>query len=108
MFNILYRFNIFTCSPRGTGFLSGHADGTIVRYYVVEDSTMEQQVVLIFIFLSYTLYTEVTCLSMYSSMNHLPLLCFLFQNEMINYNKSQTSVVIFDKMVMGLNFSNCC
>ncbi|XP_075225811.1 intraflagellar transport protein Oseg2 [Lycorma delicatula] len=28
---------------RGTGFLSGHADGTVVRYYVAEDSAMEQQ-----------------------------------------------------------------
>ncbi|KAL1129294.1 hypothetical protein AAG570_013823, partial [Ranatra chinensis] len=27
----------------GTGFISGHADGTIVRYYVAEDSMMEQQ-----------------------------------------------------------------
>ncbi|KAJ9575458.1 hypothetical protein L9F63_007663, partial [Diploptera punctata] len=30
-------------NSRGTGFISGHADGTIVRYYVTEDSTMEQQ-----------------------------------------------------------------
>ncbi|PNF37590.1 hypothetical protein B7P43_G11975 [Cryptotermes secundus] len=30
-------------NPRGTGFLSGHEDGTIVRYYVVEDSSMEEQ-----------------------------------------------------------------
>ncbi|RZF39607.1 hypothetical protein LSTR_LSTR001128 [Laodelphax striatellus] len=28
---------------RGTGFLSGHADGTIVRYYIAEDPAMEQQ-----------------------------------------------------------------
>lgn len=28
---------------RGTGFLSGHADGSIVRYYVAEDLVMEKQ-----------------------------------------------------------------
>lgn len=31
-------------STRGTGFLSGHADGTVVRYYVADDTSMEQQV----------------------------------------------------------------
>uniref|UniRef100_A0A1B6D0F4 Intraflagellar transport protein 172 homolog n=1 Tax=Clastoptera arizonana TaxID=38151 RepID=A0A1B6D0F4_9HEMI len=31
------------CSVRGTGFLSGHIDGTIVRYYVTEDNAMDQQ-----------------------------------------------------------------
>lgn len=84
-FNILYNFRAFIFSPRGTGFLSGHADGTIVRYYVIEDSTMEQQVVLIFIFLNYTVYTKVTCMTAYStSLNHFPLLCCLFQNVIIN------------------------
>ncbi|XP_065212288.1 intraflagellar transport protein 172 homolog [Planococcus citri] len=28
---------------RGTGFLSGHADGSIIRYFVTDDSTIEQQ-----------------------------------------------------------------
>ncbi|CAH0385245.1 unnamed protein product [Bemisia tabaci] len=28
---------------RGTGFLSGHADGSIVRYYISDDSSMEAQ-----------------------------------------------------------------
>ncbi|XP_073968518.1 intraflagellar transport protein Oseg2 isoform X1 [Rhodnius prolixus] len=28
---------------RGTGFLSGHADGSIIRYYVAEDSSVEKQ-----------------------------------------------------------------
>jgi len=50
MFNILFCLLTFCSSPRGTGFLSGHADGTIVRYYVIEDPTMEQQVKLIFLF----------------------------------------------------------
>nr|CAD7454857.1 unnamed protein product [Timema tahoe] len=30
-------------NSRGTGFLSGHADGTIVRYYVTEDGSAETQ-----------------------------------------------------------------
>lgn len=31
------------CSFRGTGFLSGHADGSIVRYYVADDASMDPQ-----------------------------------------------------------------
>ncbi|CAB3377061.1 Hypothetical predicted protein [Cloeon dipterum] len=30
-------------NTRGTGFLSGHLDGTIARYYMTEDAYMEQQ-----------------------------------------------------------------
>ncbi|KAJ1528639.1 hypothetical protein ONE63_007034 [Megalurothrips usitatus] len=30
-------------NSQGTGFLSGHADGSIVRYYVTQDDGMEQQ-----------------------------------------------------------------
>ncbi|XP_059491021.1 intraflagellar transport protein 172 homolog [Neocloeon triangulifer] len=32
-----------TPNTRGTGFLSGHIDGTIARYYMTEDAFMEQQ-----------------------------------------------------------------
>lgn len=31
-------------STRGTAFISGHADGSIVRYIITEGSTTEQQV----------------------------------------------------------------
>ena len=31
-------------SQSGTGFISGHADGTIVRFYVAEDGTALPQV----------------------------------------------------------------
>lgn len=31
-------------STRGTAFVSGHADGSIVRYIITEGSTTEQQV----------------------------------------------------------------
>jgi hypothetical protein len=31
-------------STRGTAFISGHADGSIVRYTITEGSTTEQQV----------------------------------------------------------------
>lgn len=31
-------------STRGTAFISGHADGSIVRYTISEGSTNEQQV----------------------------------------------------------------
>lgn len=34
----------FSLSSRGTGILSGHADGSIVRFYVAEDSAPEPQV----------------------------------------------------------------
>lgn len=37
-------FIFYDCSSRGTGFISGHADGSIIRYYVSDDSTVEQQV----------------------------------------------------------------
>ncbi|XP_014243162.1 intraflagellar transport protein 172 homolog [Cimex lectularius] len=43
----LFSANSFVVSlasnVRGTGFLSGHADGSIIRYYVAEDSAMEKQ-----------------------------------------------------------------
>ena len=29
----------FTCSPSGKGFISGHADGTIVRYFFEDDGS---------------------------------------------------------------------
>ena len=35
---------LLSFSLRGTGFLSGHADGSIVRYYISDDSSMEAQV----------------------------------------------------------------
>lgn len=35
--------NFDSFSSRGTGFLSGHADGTIVRYYAADDSNMDPQ-----------------------------------------------------------------
>lgn len=31
-------------STRGTAFISGHADGSIVRYIITEGSSTEQQV----------------------------------------------------------------
>ena len=34
----------FLYSQSGTGFISGHADGTIVRFYVAEDGTAFPQV----------------------------------------------------------------
>lgn len=34
----------FMFSTRGTAFISGHADGSIVRYIVTEESSTEQQV----------------------------------------------------------------
>lgn len=43
----LYTTNSYVVSlamnSQGTGFLSGHADGTIVRYYVTQEDNMEQQ-----------------------------------------------------------------
>lgn len=36
-------------STRGTGFLSGHADGSIIRYYVADDLGVEQQVCSVFL-----------------------------------------------------------
>ncbi|CAH1397619.1 unnamed protein product [Nezara viridula] len=43
----LFNANSFAVSlaanSRGTGFLSGHADGSIIRYYVTDDPQMEQQ-----------------------------------------------------------------
>ena len=40
---VLYYIS-YCYSSRGTGFLSGHADGSIIRYYVADDSAVEQQV----------------------------------------------------------------
>jgi hypothetical protein len=30
---------LYTCSPSGKGIISGHADGTIVRYFFEEDGS---------------------------------------------------------------------
>lgn len=35
---------LFMSSSRGTAFISGHADGSIVRYTITEGITTEQQV----------------------------------------------------------------
>ncbi|KAB7506029.1 Intraflagellar transport protein [Armadillidium nasatum] len=35
--------NIKTNNLRGTGFLSGHADGSVVRFYIAEDPTSDPQ-----------------------------------------------------------------
>ena len=34
----------FSFSPTGKGFLSGHADGSIVRFYFDDEGTGDQQV----------------------------------------------------------------
>ena len=40
---------LFLFSLRGTGFLSGHADGSVYRIYIADDPFAEQQVDMIFI-----------------------------------------------------------
>jgi len=35
---------VYDCSPSGKGILSGHADGSIVRYFLEDEGTGETQV----------------------------------------------------------------
>lgn len=40
---------LFVCSPSGKGILSGHADGSVVRYFLEDDGTGEAQVRVYFV-----------------------------------------------------------